>query len=478
MVKNYFFNLLLTIANLLFPILSFPYVSRVLGPEGIGKAQFAFSFAQYFSLIAALGIPIYGIKEIARYRDDIQARSKVFCELMIIYIFMSICLTAVYAVVIYKVPYFTANRKMYLAAGFMVILSFCFIEWLYSGMEEFKSIALRSVLFKFINLILLYVFVRERADYQTYLYLLMFAFLGNNILSLFLIGDKVKLTFKDLELKKHIVPLLFILGTTLASGMYTGMDTVLLGFLSNSKTVGLYTAAFKLSNIAIPFVTSMAVILIPKAGKDFAEKNLTGIQQTLDQIFRFVIFFGVPITLGLMLLAPQFITLFSGDEFLPATNAMRLLAPLPLIIGFAHLLLYIIMVPSGHNRAMFLCVLGGLITSLSLNILLVPHLNEVGSSIANISSEVVVTTLYFYVINKHFSFKYQWVLLVEATVCAVLFIPVIWGVKMLALPLIYMLFLSISACAGIYFIGQLLIFRNNFLNDIFNFIKLKFTKAA
>lgn len=478
MVKNYFYNLLLTLANLLFPILSFPYVSRVLGPDGIGKAQFAFSFAQYFSLIAALGIPIYGIKEIAKYRDNAEARSKVFSELIIIYFLTSVSLSIIYLLVIYNVPYFAKNRNLHLAAGALVILSFCFIEWLYSGMEQFKSIALRSVLFKCINLILLYTLVKTRADYPIYLYLMMFAFLGNNVLSLLLVKDKVKLTFKGLELRKHIVPLLYILGTTLAAGMYTDMDTVLLGFLSDTKTVGLYTAAVKLSKIAIPLVTSMGVILIPKAGKDFADNNTAGIQQTLNQTFRFLVFLGVPIAFGLMLLAPYFITLFSGKEFLPATFAMRLLSPLPLIIGFAHLLLYMILVPSGHNREMFLCVLGGLVTSLVLNLLLVPAYKEVGSSVANVCSEIVVTSLYFYVISKYARFKYQWVLLIEAIFSACLFIPVVWAFQQLSLPLLLMLLLSVAGCAAAYVLVQLLLFKNNFMSDIINFIKSRFTKVA
>src|ERR1700743_1819576 len=114
MAKNYFYNLLLTLVNLLFPILSFPYASRVLGPGGIGKVQFIFSFTQYFALVAAIGIPIYGMKEIGRHRDDIHPRSKVFTELLTIFLLSSIALTAVYFAVIYTFPYFTVNRDMYI----------------------------------------------------------------------------------------------------------------------------------------------------------------------------------------------------------------------------------------------------------------------------------------------------------------------------------------------------------------------------
>jgi len=477
MAKNYFYNLLLTVANLLFPILSFPYVSRVLGPEGIGKVQFVFSFAQYFSIIASVGVPIYGMKEIARYKDDTHGRSQVFSELISIHALTSLSFSLIYLIVIFTIPYFNADRNIYLGATLLVLFGFTAIEWLYSGMEEFKSIALRSVLFKALGLGLLYTFIKSRGDYNLYLYIMMFSFLGNNILSLFLIRNKIKFKSSNLQLRKHFIPMIFILGTTLAASMYTDMDTVLLGFLSNDKTVGLYTAAVKLSKIAIPFVTSMGVILMPKIAKDFAGKNLSGAQETINQTFRFLTFFAVPIVFGLALLAPEFIALFSGKEFLSATLSMRILSLLPLIIGFGHLFLFLVLVPAGKNREMFFCVLGGLLMSLILNVLLIPHFQEVGSSIANICSEMVVTGLYFYFIQKHFTFTYEWSLILKAVLSALIFIPVIAMVRYLAVPLIYTIVISIIGCALFYLTIQQLLFRNHFMYSILEFVKAKFSKA-
>ena len=473
MAKNYFYNLLLTLANLLFPILSFPYVSRVLGPEGIGKVQFVFSFSQYFALVASLGIPVYGMQQIAKHRNDKEGRSKVFSELIAIYLLSTICLFLLYLAVIFTFPYFYADITIYLAASLMVLLGFSYIDWLFTGMEEFRSIALRAVIFKMIGLTLLYLFVKERSDFRIYLYIMMFSFLGNNILSFFLVRDKVTLVFSGLKLKQHLVPLFFILGTSLASSMYTDMDTVLLGFLSNDRTVGLYTAAVKLSKITIPFVTSMTVILMPKVSKDFADNNLVEVQKTINQTFRFLVFFAVPMVFGLALLAPEFIALFSGKDFLPASDSMRLLSLLPIIIGLGHFYLYMVLVPAGKNREMFFCVLGGVIMSLVLNVLLIPHFHEVGSSIANICAEIVVTLLYVYFIRQYFSFTYEWALLPKAILSALTFIPLIWLVRDLSMPLVYTLMISIIGCGVIYIGMQWLLFRNHFVFDILEFVKLK-----
>jgi len=473
MAKNYFYNLLLTVTNLLFPLLSFPYVSRILGPEGIGKVQFVFSFAQYFALIASIGIPVYGMKEIAKYKNDNEGRSKVFSELMVIYLLSTACLFLIYLSVILIFPYFSVDKEMYLGASLLVLLGFSYIDWVYTGLEEFKSIALRSVLFKIIGLLLLYFFVKNKGDFQNYLFIMIFSFLGNNILSFFFLKGKVSIILSKLQLKRHLVPLFYILGTSVAASMYTDMDTVLLGFLSDSRTVGLYTAAVKLSKITLPFVTSMGVILVPKISMYFAEKKMEEVQHTLNQAFRFLVFFAVPITFGLALLAPEFISLFSGDEFLPATDSMRLLSLLPSIIGLGHFFLYLVLIPAGKNREMFFCVLGGLTVSLLLNIILIPLFKAEGASFANIVSEIIVTLLYIYFIKKYFKFSYDWSLFFKALVSCLIFVPVTWFSRSLSYDLIYTIMLSIIGCSLTYILLQLLVFKNNFITEIWIFVKMK-----
>lgn len=476
MAKNFFYNLLLTLTNLLFPILSFPYVSRVIGPEGIGKVQFIFSFAQYFALVASIGIPVYGLTEIARYKNNKKERSKVFSELLIIYVVTSVTMTLIYLAVIFTFPYFAPNRQLFLIAALVVFLSFCYIEWLYIGMEEFRSIAVRSVIFKILGLFLMYFFIKDRADFSIYLYIMMFSFLGNNILSLIMIRGKVNLQLSGLSIKRHILPLLLILGSTIATSMYTEMDTVLLGFLSDSKTVGLYTAAVKLSKVIIPFITAMGVVLIPKVSKDFAEHNLVGVQSTLNEIFRFIAFFAIPIVLGLMILAPEFITLFSGVEFLPAVSSMRLLAFLPLIIGFGHLFMNVTLIPSGKNKEMFFSVICGVTVSILLNVLLIPHFKEVGSSIANISSELAVTIAYFYFIKHDFSFTYPWPLLGKSLISCIVFFPAVWLAQHLSEVPLVILLISLAGCIISYLGIQWFIFRNSFILEIITFIKIKLGK--
>lgn len=473
MTKNYFYNLLLSVVNILFPVLSFPYASRILGPEGIGKVQFILTFAQYFALIASFGIPIYGIKEIARCKNDLTKRSAVFSELIIIYFLSSLFLSLFYLAVIFWFPYFKFDKAVYLSAVLIVLLGFSSIDWLYAGMEEFKSIALRSILIKVISLGLLYWLVNNRSDYSNYLYIMIFSFLGNNIISFILIGDKVKLLFTNLNLKKHLNSLFFIFTTTLAVSMYTVLDTVLLGFLSNEAAVGFYTAAVKLTKLTLPFITSVGVIMIPRISAEFSVNNWDEIQKLLSKSFRFIIFFSIPIGFGLFMLAPEFITIFSGNEFIEASLSMRILSLLPLVIGFGHFFLFLILVPGGKNKEMVFCVIGGVITGLSLNFILVPSYREIGSSVANVLSEMVVTALYYYYVQKHYKFKYDWIMIIRAVVCSLLFIPIVMLIRASEMNMIGSLFFSVITCTVVYIAMQWYIYKNDLVLEITGMIKSK-----
>ncbi|OIR07043.1 putative O-antigen transporter [mine drainage metagenome] len=466
MKKNYLYNLSLSIVNILFPILSFPYASRILGPSGIGKVQMVSSFAQYFALIAALGIPIYGIQEIAKARHDKKKLSVVFSELLSIYFIASLLVSSFYIIIIFFFPFFQSNLQLYYTAIILVLFGFSSIDWLYSGLEEFRIIAIRSIAIKILALVCLYLFVKTSNDYLVYLCIIIFSLMGNNIISLLMLGSRTSLVLHHLNLKQHIKPLFYIFSTTMAASMYTILDTVLLGFLSNENAVGLYTAAIKLCKIALPFVTSIGIVLIPKLSQSVAENNFEEMQNLLDKSFHFISFFSVPVMMGLLVLAPEFIAVFSGSKFHEAITSMQILSVLPLLIGFGYFFAFQILVPLGKNREMFLSVVGGMCAGFLLNFLLVPALKDKGAAIANAVSEIIVTILYFYFVQKHHSFKYKWVLLFKAFVCALPFIPIVLLIRSFETNAIITLMSSIIFCAAIYFTVQYFIFKDHFILKI------------
>ncbi|MES2003077.1 MAG: flippase [Bacteroidota bacterium] len=474
MRKNFIYTISLSITNILFPIISFPYASRMLGPAGIGKVQFIVSLAQYFALFAALGIPIYGITQAAKYKDDQKKLAIVFGEISSFFLIASIVVSAIYLTIIYTVPYFAQDRHLFLAGGSLILLGFCYSDWYYSGIEEFRIILVRSVLVKLICLALLYSLVKNEGDFGKYFFITVFSILGNQVISFWAIAVKTRFRFSDLNLKQHIKPLFYIFSAAIAASIYTTLDTVMLGFLADDHAVGLYTACIKLIRLTIPFVTAMGAILIPAISRNFAQKNLTEVSLLLDNSFRFLVFFAVPASAGIALLAPEFITLFSGSRFANAASSMQILAWLPLLIGFGHFFSFQILIPAGKNREMLFSMLAGVATFLLMNFLLVPTLHEKGASLATIATELVVTLSYFYFIQKHFSFTYYWKFLIQSIACTLVFIPVIILVREWDLGAIVTLCISISLCVGLYLAAHLFLFKNTFLLNFIQPFRAKF----
>jgi len=473
MKKNYFYNLLLSIANILFPILSFPYASRILGPVGIGKVQLVSSFAQYFALIAAMGIPIYGIQAIARNRHDAKKLATVFSELVSICFISSVLLSFVYLIIIFQFPFFRSNIHLYCYGVILILLGFSSIDWFYSGLEEFRVIALRSVAIKVMSLFLLFLYVKNKDDYGMYLWLTIFSLLGNNIISMLMAGNRTGFIFKNLNLMQHIKPLMYILSTSIATSMYIVMDTVILGFLSDETAVGLYTAAIKLTKITVPFIISLGVVLIPKLTKFVSDNNMGEMQHLLDESFHFINFFSIPVVVGLMVLAPEFVVVFSGSGFASASTSMQILSLLPLLIGLGHFFTYQILLPAGKNRHIFLAVITGMLVGLLLNFILIPSLKEKGAAIANVSCELVIMALSFYFVKKQYAFKYKWDLLFKAIACSLPFLPIVLLIRLSEMNAIPILLTSFILCTSTYFCAQYFLFKDLFIFKMLDLIYIK-----
>jgi O-antigen/teichoic acid export membrane protein len=326
---------------------------------------------------------------------------------------------------------------------------------------------------KLLSLLFLYFFVKNVTDYKTYLFVTIFSLIGNNIINFLMIKGKIAIIFPTRQLFRHLKPLFYIFSTTIAASMYTILDTVLLGFLSNEKSVGLYTASVKISKVAMPFITSVGVILIPQISKNIAENNRAVVQELLDTSYHFIAFFSIPIVAGLLILAPEFILVFSGEQFIEATLSMQIVSFLPLLIGFGHFFAFQILVPGGKYKQMFISVLGGVFFCFLLNILLVPGFQHDGAAIANIACELIVTISYLYFVKRYFNYTFQWNYLLNAVFCSLCFLPLVIAIRVFSLKPVFTLTVSIVVCAFVYVAFQHFIFKNKFVLKAVNFVQAR-----
>ena len=471
--RNLFHNSLLLLSNLLFPFISFSYASRVLGPEAFGKIQFILVFAQYFVLLAAIGIPIYGVREIAKIRHDQARISKTVSELLLLNAISSFLLLLVYLGILFLVPWFHDDLQLYLLGGLIVISAFSNLDWYYNGMEQFRFLSMRSISIKTLSLVALFVFVKTKEDLLVYFAVVVFSILANHLWNLWGIRNIISFHFKSMELQRHLPALLTLLGTSVSISIYSVIDTLLLGFLADDTAVGLYTAAVKINKITIPVLIALGTVLIPRITQSLERRDEIQLDKLINQSFAFTCLLGVPISFGLFLFANEFIASISGPEFANAVLTMKISAPLALIIGIAHIFGFQLLIPAGYERKYLWATLAGVCVSVVLNLLLISSFKDKGAAVATVSSEIVVTGIAGYFAYKFIKFKLDWGMLLKALLSCILFIPIAYGVRTISDNEVICLLIAVPLSALVYFSIQGWIFENPLINEAFVFARTK-----
>ena len=295
---NFVMNTILKMSSFLFPLITFPYVSRVLGLELNGKIAFASSYVSYFTMVAQLGIPTYGIRACAKIRDNKEKLSKTVQELLIINSCMVVFSYLALILTMFTIPKVIENRSLVMLSSVSVILTCIGMDWFYQATEQYDYITARNIIFKFISIGLMFAFVREPKDYIIYAGINVLGTVGSNILNFIRIRKYVSLSFvNNLDLRKHLKPILVFFLFTVSATIYTNLDSVMLGFLSTDKQVGLYAASIKMRNILYSLVTSIGTVLLPRASYLIQKKEYMRFEEIIRTSFQFIVAISVPLTI-------------------------------------------------------------------------------------------------------------------------------------------------------------------------------------
>ena len=471
--KNYGFNLLNSLLNIVFPIITFPYAARLLSPEGIGETQFIFSFAQYFSILAAFGLPIYGVKVIASAKTTPDKVSQITSSLILFSMITASIAFLLYLFISLSFLDFESNSKEFLIAGVLILFGFLNVDWFFAGRQEFKVIAIRSFIVKVLSLILLFTLVREETDTLAYIIFLVFLYIGNFILNFTLLINRTKLSFKHLAITEHLKPMSLIFSMAVATTIYTTLDVVLLGLLSEDEEVGLYTAAVKLTKVSLPILTSLGLVIIPRATQLLATGTTADQNQLFSKSFSFIVLIATPMTIGIFLLGTEAINLFSGSQFSDAVIDVQILSLLPILIGIGHFASFQILVPLNKNKAISISTFFGMALFLTMAFLLIPSNGSTGAAIATITTELIVTMLYLIFIPRSITTQFPWSKLLKAAIACLVFVPIIWTIQSILDSDALIMSLSIISCAFAYFTIQFFLFRETLVLEVFRFIKTR-----
>lgn len=477
LVKNFIFNFVKTLNSLLFPVITFAYSSRVLGVDGVGRVNFAKSVITYFTMIAMLGMNYYGTREAAKLRNDPEKLSRFCVEMLLINGCTTLIAYALLAAAMLSVPLLRGYGTLLLICSAAIVLQSMGMEWLYQAMEEYRYIAIRSVLFQIGALAAMFIFVRDKVDVVPYAVVTVAASSGSYLLNFINARKYIQLHRGwRFEITKHLKPLLWLFAMAVSIELYTVLDTTMLGFIKGDTAVGLYTAAIKVERMVNSLITSIGVVLIPRLSFFIGQGEREKVKVLVDKAYNYVFMLSVPAAAGLFMLSDEIIRLFSGPEFAPAGLTMRIMTPIVILIPFSVVTNQQTFVPMGKEKLILCSTLVGAATNFTLNSILIPRFAENGAAAATVFAELAVAVVCFMNVRKYFdmkeTFKLSWQYLVaSATIPAMCF-----GLDLLGTNSLFTV--CKIALSVIAYFGCLRILKNPFFCAAADLIKNKLRKAA
>lgn len=389
---------------MLFPLITFPYVCRVIEADGIGQVNFFQSIISYISLFTCLGIPMYAIREIARDRNDVVKMNRTATEILLLHSMLTLVGYAIVAILCLTVPQIQVNIPLFLILSLTIFFTAIGCEWFYQGIEDFKYITIRGLIIKTISVILLFIFVKSKTDLLYYGCYTVFGVLGGNIFNFFRLRKYIhreNIIFSELHIKRHVKPVLKVFSLSVVISIYLQLNTVLLGFLKNALAVGYFTAAIKVMQMLLQMSTCLGSVIMPRASHLIADNQESEFNNLIQKSYDFTLAIAMPITVGLIFCAPCLITTLCGIKFDESILPSQIIAPIILMVAISNVFGMQVLFPKDKINIVTLCCSIGAVTDLIFNLCLIPFFSYVGTSIAYLGAEVV-TTVSMYFIGRRY----------------------------------------------------------------------------
>ena len=471
---NAFFNVVRNVLRLIFPLITFPYVSRVLMPEGIGKVNFANSIVMYFYTIASLGIGSYGIREAAKIRNDRLSRAKFTKEMLSINMVSTLVSYILLAASLVFVKKFESYRILIIVNSSSIILNTIGFEWLYSALEEYGYITLRSIIFQIISLALTFILVRNSDDVVNYALVSVISNVGSNVCNLIHARRYLDLKTKvKLEIKKHLKPIFLLFLSSIAITVFSILDTSMVGFIKDDVEVGYYTSASKIIRMIRDLFPAISTVMFARVSYYVGTKETQKIKEVTGQIFNLFYALSIPICMGFILLMKPILLLMCGSEFLPAVAVGQVLAPLVILSSISGYLSGAVLISFGREKIYMYVEVGAALLDIVLNFVFIPKYGALGAGIATLITELVMFIVFHISVKNEISGVKIKKALVQYIISSVIMALVVYmEIKYLPLSPILQILLGAVSGALIYFV-ILVIMKNEFLQSSLNNLKLK-----
>ncbi len=483
--KNYIFNTCYQLLLLIVPIVTTPYLSRVLGVENIGLNSFATAIVSYFTLFACLGTGTYGQRAVSYVQDDKEKRSKIFFETIIFRTVMVFVTLAFYGI-------FLVNTKdniiIYLILSLNIVTCIFDITWFFQGLEEFQKTVTRNTIVKLLNIVFIFAFIKSESDLVIYIIgTAMLSFLG--AISLWLYLPKYICKPTNIQPFKNYKTIIKLFIPTIAIQVYTILDKTMLGWFSGNNYIenGYYEQAEKIVKLCLTVVTSLSTVMISRIGNTFKNGNLDKLKNYMYRSYKFVWMFGIPIMFGIISIADFLVPILLGSGYEKVIILLPIFSVLVIAIGLSNVNGFQYFVPIGKENVLTLTVMVGAVSNLILNLILIPKYYSLGASIASIIAEILVTIVGFVYIyrSKQLSLRLIFSLSIKNIIAGVIMcVGVIFIKQFLSISILNLFFLILIGII-IYFL-VLAILKDEMFRDLYNQVlniikqllnKLKFIKV-
>lgn len=407
--KNYIFNLLNSLTQVLLPLLTFPYASRILLPDGIGHVNSFASIINVITVCVSLGIPLYSIKLVASIRDSAKQLSITTCEVFCLHVILTIIGYFVIALLCFIVPQINDDIPLFLLLSLSILFTTIGCEWFYQAVEDFKYITIRGIIVRLTSIIFLFLTVRTKQDIMWYAAFTVFGVLGSNIFNFIRLRNYINLqyvNFRSLNPFKHLKGVIKIFAFNIATSMYSQLNVVFLSFFISDMVAGYYTSAQKLNMTVLTISYTISNVMLPRLTNLIANHNNEKFRQMAQKSFDFSIAITLPMCVGMMFISPYAIMLLSGEQFISAVSVSKIMSFTIFFIAISNVMGVQMLFPMGYMNKVVKCVTIGCLVDIIACVILIPVLKENGAALSYLLAEVSVTLSLFITGKKLLPLQY------------------------------------------------------------------------
>ena len=473
--KNAILNGIRTVLNVLFPLITFPYISRVLSVDEIGIFNFSGSVVSYFMLLAGLGFSQYAIREGTKYRNSREEISKFASRIFN----LNIISTIISYVILVILILFSSKLQSYTYCILIISVQIAFttigMEWLYSIFEEYTYITVRSIVFKIISIALLFIFVRNEGDILAYSAISVFACVGSNILNF--VNCKKYCDIKIgifVDYKEIIIPIIIIFASNVAIQIYVNSDITMLGYMKDDYSVGIYSVSTKIYGIVKNVLTAVLTVTIPRFSLFAGLNKKEEFHDLLQKVIKTLWIICIPAVAGLICENNNIITIISGSKYLESSTSFIILSCAIIFAIFNGLLNNCILLAYKREKIFLYCTIVSAILNVFLNFFMIPMFDEIGAAITTFISELILFIL-LYLFSKDILGKsfYEKSVLTSIGSIGIVFVCIISNKY---IDNVYIQTILAVISSGIIYLLFLLLFKNDIICDVLNRIGIKIKK--